>query len=104
MTAFLIVTYDITDAELYAQYNPGSNHITGRTIAKHGGELIVATNDGIQPSGDKAEMKVIIQFPSRDAAQAWHDDPEYAEVKAIRLASTNNVNTFIVDKFAMPSE
>ncbi|PSW20249.1 DUF1330 domain-containing protein [Photobacterium sanctipauli] len=103
MTAYLIVTYDIADAEHYAQYNPGLNHVTAQTIAKHGGELIVATNGGIQLNGHGVEMKVVIEFPNRDAALAWHDDPEYAEAKAIRMASTKNVNTMIVDKFVLPN-
>jgi uncharacterized protein (DUF1330 family) len=47
-------------------------------------------------------MRVIIQFPSRDAALAWHDDPEYAQAKAIRLASTTNIDAYIVDKLVMP--
>lgn len=47
-------------------------------------------------------MRVIIQFPSRDAALAWHDDPEYAAAKAIRLSATKNVTAYIVDKFVMP--
>ena len=43
-------------------------------------------------------MKVIIQFPSREAALAWDNDADYAKAKAIRLASTKNINAFIVDK------
>lgn len=103
MTAYFIVTYDVSDPEQYAQYNPGSNHITGATVAKHGGEIIVATNDVIRLHGADTATKVIIQFPSREAAQAWDNDPEYAPAKAIRLASTKNINAFIVDKFVMPN-
>jgi uncharacterized protein (DUF1330 family) len=98
MTAYFVVTYDVADPKQYAKYNPGSNHITAGTVAKHGGEIIVATNEGVCLSGENAAMKVIIQFPNRAAAQAWHNDPEYAPAKAIRLAATTNVNAFIVDK------
>ena len=103
MTAYFIVTYDVSDPEKYVQYNPASNHITGSAVAKHGGEIIVATNDVIRLHGADTAMKVIIQFPSREAAQAWDNDPEYAPAKAIRLASTKNINAFIVDKLVMPS-
>lgn len=101
MTVYFIVNYDVEDPERYAEYNPGSNHITATTVAKHGGEIIVATQDALCVSGDSALMKVIIQFPSREAALAWHDDPEYAPAKAIRLSSTKNVTAYIVDQLVI---
>ena len=101
MTAYFIATYDIADPVQYAQYNPGSNHITGSTVATHGGKIIVATNDVLRLHGSETAVKVIIQFPSREAAQAWNNDPGYAAAKAIRLASTANINAFIVDKLEL---
>ena len=98
MAAYFVITYDIADSVQYAQYNPGSNHITGNTVAKHGGEIIVASNDALRLHGAETAMKVIIQFPSREAALAWDNDADYAKAKAIRLASTKNINAFIVDK------
>ncbi|MEL0613647.1 DUF1330 domain-containing protein [Marinomonas arenicola] len=102
MTAYFVVNYDVSDVEQYAKYNPGSNHITAATVAKHGGEIIVATNKGVSLAGSAAQMRVIIQFPSKEDAQAWDDDPEYAQAKAIRLASTTNIDAYIVDKLAIP--
>lgn len=102
MTVYFVVNYDVSDAEQYAKYNPGSNHITAATVAKHGGEIIVATNDGLNLAGNAAQVRVIIQFPSKEAAMAWHDDPEYVQAKAIRLASTTNIDAYIVDKLVMP--
>ena len=101
MTVYFVINYDVSDAEQYAQYNPGSNHITATTVANHGGEIIVATNDGNNLSGTVSQMHVIIQFPTRSDALAWHDDPEYAAAKSIRLASTTNINAYIVDKLEM---
>jgi uncharacterized protein (DUF1330 family) len=101
MTAYFVVNYDVSDAKQYAKYNPGSNHITAATVAKHGGEIIVATNAGDRLSGTAAQVRVIIQFPSRAAALAWYDDPEYTPAKAIRLASTTNIDSYIVDKLVM---
>lgn len=97
MSAYFVVTYDIADRQEYAKYNPGSNHITGSTVAKHGGEIIVAGNDCIWMSGTERQMKVIIKFPNSEAAEAWDADPEYAAAKNIRLNSTNNINAFIID-------
>lgn len=98
MTVFYVVNYDIAYAELYKQYNPGLNHVTANTVAKHGGEILVATNESQTLSGECSQMKVIIQFPSREAALAWDSDPDYREAKRIRLAATSNITSYIVDK------
>jgi len=103
MTSYFIVNYNVSDAEKYAQYNPGSNHITASTVAKHGGNIIVASNDGLSLTGTATQMRVIIEFPNREAALAWHEDPEYAAAKAIRLASTKNIDAYIVDKLVSES-
>ncbi|GEM81491.1 DUF1330 domain-containing protein [Vibrio superstes] len=102
MTAFFVINYDVTDQELYAQYNPGSAQTTFSTIAKHGGEIIVGTNEEISVSGTPSHVRVIIQFPTKESALAWHNDPEYADAKAIRLAATTNIEAYIVDKLVMP--
>ncbi|OEE74745.1 DUF1330 domain-containing protein [Vibrio genomosp. F6] len=102
MTVFFILNYDVSDPEQYSLYNPGSIGITAATIAKHGGEILVATNEGHIVDGEMAQMKVVVQFPNKEAALAWHDDPEYAKVKQIRLNSTTNINSFIVDKLVLP--
>ena len=98
MSVYFIVTYDVVDKALYKKYNPGSSDVIGSTVAKHDGKIIVATSECVQISGPQSDMKVIIEFPSKESALAWHDDPEYAPAKEIRLASTNNVNAMIIDK------
>lgn len=98
MSVYFMINYDVADPVRYAEYNPGSNHITATTVAKHGGEIVVATQDGLCVSGADTLMKVVIQFPNREAALAWHDDREYAAAKEIRLSSTTNLSAYIVDK------
>jgi len=104
MSAYFVVTYNISNQDEYAKYNPGSMPTIVQTITKHGGEILVAGHDCVRLNGDEQDVKVIIKFPSSEAAQAWHDDPDYAEAKAIRLGSTTNINAFIIDQFAPPSE
>lgn len=99
MTVLFVITYDITDTKKYAEYNPGSNHITLAAIAKHGGEILAASADALHVNGKGSHMKVIIKFPNKGAALAWHDDEEYASAKAIRLSSTENIESYIVDHF-----
>jgi uncharacterized protein (DUF1330 family) len=94
MTAYLIATYDVTDPEQFAGYSPGSIGLIGRTIAKHGGQTLVAAEPETVTGEDRQRM-VVIRFPSVEAARAWTEDPEYAPAKAIRLASTANTSMLI---------
>jgi uncharacterized protein (DUF1330 family) len=101
MAVYFVINYDISDEQQYAKYNPGSSHITVATVAKHGGEILVATHESHSLIGKASQMRVIIQFPTRESAEAWHEDSEYAEAKSIRLASTTNIDAYIVDKLVM---
>ncbi|UXC89905.1 DUF1330 domain-containing protein [Sphingobium sp. RSMS] len=38
---------------------------------------------------------VILEFPSRDAAQAFYDSQEYAPLKALRMETTQSQVMFI---------
>ncbi len=103
MSAYAIFLYNVSDPEQYAKYNPGSMPVIMQTVTKHGGQVIVAGHDCIRLEGAEQDTKVIIEFPTKEAAKAWHDDPEYAAAKKIRLASTSDINAFIIDKFEMPA-
>ena len=102
MPAYLIVTYDVSDPETYAKYSPGSMPIIIKTLMKHGGEVVVAEHGSKIISGDAHDMTVVLKFPNAEAAEAWHDDPEYAPAKALRLSSTTNIRAFISEGFVMP--
>ena len=95
MAALLIVTYDVTDPDKFAEYNPGSIGEIMDTVAKHGGEAVAAGPPDVV-MGDPEGVAVCISFPDADAAKAWLDDDEYAPLKAIRHGSTSNIREYIV--------
>ena len=95
MAALLIVTYDVTDPEKFAEYNPGSLGEIMATIAKHGGEAVAAGPPDVV-MGDTEGVAVCISFPDADAAKAWLDDDEYAPFKALRHGSTSNIKEYVV--------
>lgn len=101
MSAYLSFTYNVTDPEGYAKYNPGSLPAIMQTLAAHGGEVLAAGKDGTWVH-DKRHVIVLLKFPSVDAAQAWLDDPDYASAKAMRLASTADIHGYIMPEFQMP--
>lgn len=98
MSVFLVLTYDVTDPERFAEYSPGSLPAIGATLQKHGGAVSFAAAPEFL-DGDSRHSAVSISFPDADAARAWLDDPDYAAAKAIRLESTTNITLFIVEAF-----
>ena len=44
MAGYFIASYDVSNADTYAKYNPGSLDVIMGTVAKHGGKLLVATD------------------------------------------------------------
>jgi uncharacterized protein (DUF1330 family) len=101
MSAYFIATYDIADPATYARYNPGSMETIGATLARHGGKLLAA-GDHAQFLGDgRRDVAVALEFPTAEAAHAWHEDPDYQAVAKHRLDSTTNVVAWVIE---MPSE
>lgn len=95
MAAYMIITYDVSDAERFADYNPGSLKGIFATVTKHGGSIIGAgPTDAIE--GSAVSTCVLISFPDADAAKAWASDDEYAPLKAIRYESTTNITEYII--------
>ena len=102
MAAYLIASYDVSDPDEFAKYNPGSLPVIMQTIQKHGGKVLAAGGPAEWFAGDRHAL-VIIEFPTVDAAKAWEDDPDYAPAKAIRVASTTNRVEVITAAFVPPS-
>jgi uncharacterized protein (DUF1330 family) len=95
MAALLIISYDVSDPERYAEYNPGSLEGILATVAKHGGQALAAGPPEVV-MGSMEHAAVCISFPDADAAKAWLNDDEYAPLKAIRHGATSNIKEYIV--------
>jgi len=98
MSAYIIVSYDILDAEAYEPYVPGVVPL----LQKHGAEILVADYDATPLEGEKRNVYVVLRFASREAALAWYNDPDYADVKKIRLDSCGNANMALASEFTPP--
>lgn len=58
-------------------------------LARHGGAVVSAAGDPTRIEG-KSEMPrivAILSFPSKEAALAWHSDPELADAHMLRNAA-----------------
>jgi len=94
MPAYVIAQIDITDRDGYQAYLAGFMPI----FERHGGKLLATSRQALQVwEGEwSAPDAVIMQFPSKQAAEAWHDDPEYRELAKIRHA-TARTNLVLID-------
>lgn len=82
MPAYLIVKTRIRDAEKIKGYLAGAPPL----VAKHGGRYLVRGGEQEALEGTPDERRtVILEFPTMADARALFADPEYQEVRKIRL-------------------
>lgn len=89
MAAFLIAIVKVTDEAWIPDYAAKVHDLA----AKHGGRYLSRSGDIRTLEGDDLDATLIalIQFPDRDALQAFVDDPEYAPfAKARQDGSVSN--------------
>jgi uncharacterized protein (DUF1330 family) len=82
MPSYIIYETTITDDAWRAEYGQK----VGPLLAKHGGKVIVRDRESERIEGSRAlpSVVVVIEFPTRAAAKAWHDDPEYKPLHELR--------------------
>jgi len=95
MAAFYIGSYDIVDPDEFRKYPP----IVLGLLPRYGGEVLASDTSGVLVEGAIRTMNAIIRFPTKEAALALYNDPDYQEAKRIRQASTRNVSMVLVDEF-----
>ncbi|MEM9304111.1 MAG: DUF1330 domain-containing protein [Pseudomonadota bacterium] len=81
MSAYLIVQATVTDPAKFGPYAQG----TAALVAKLGGEYIVLGDQPEVLEGDwPGGLTVISRWPSREAAKAFYESPEYTELRQLR--------------------
>ena len=90
---FIADQQEITDPETMKIYSAG----VAATINQYGGKFTVRGGDPETLEGNWPVNRIIIlEFENRSALKAWYDTPQYAHLKAMRLASSRS-NAIIVD-------
>ena len=93
MAAYIVAQIEITDPETFETYRAQVPPI----LEKYGGEFIVRGGDREVLEGDWPWLRmVILKFPDREAAKAWHASAEYQGPKALRQAASK-ANMIVVD-------
>lgn len=83
--AYVLAEIQITNPDGYKAY---TEHVPA-TIAKYGGKFLVRGGRAHVLEGEWPERRrVLIEFPSVEAARKWWDSPEYEKPKALRKANS----------------
>jgi uncharacterized protein (DUF1330 family) len=74
---------------------------TAALIAKHGGTVVIGGNApqalmALEGAASPPLSVVIVEFPSRTHAQAFHTDPAYAPLQQLRQANVD-MEVFVVE-------
>ena len=85
MPAYVLAEVDITNPEGYKEYST----LVPPTIAKFGGRFLHRGGPATPLEGDWPRLRrVIIEFPTAEAARQWWESPEYEKPKALRRANS----------------
>jgi uncharacterized protein (DUF1330 family) len=99
MPAYMIASFDVTDAEAYAAYVPGMMP----TLLKYQPEILVADYGARSLEGECRQVNVVIRFPTEEALQAFYDDPDYRPFKDLRVRTTANSTVLAAKAFVLPA-
>jgi uncharacterized protein (DUF1330 family) len=86
MRAYILAEIEITNPDGYKEYTT----TVPATIEKYGGRFLVRGGQAHVLEGEwPARRRVLIEFPTMEAARKWWDSPEYEKPKALRRANSN---------------
>ncbi|MDH3420953.1 MAG: DUF1330 domain-containing protein [Gammaproteobacteria bacterium] len=95
MPAYVIANIRVNDAERYKDYVANVPAL----IAKHGGEYRVRGGEFEVLEGQwTPDRLVVLEFPDREAALAFYNDPDYAPFRSLRQSVTDS-SVVIVDGY-----
>ena len=96
--AYVVANFSITDAQGYAAYPP----LVRPMLAAHGAEVLAVDRESEVIEGEAGHNTVVIRFPSKEAARAFYDSPEYQEI--VRLRTDNSDGFLVLTEGVVPPE
>lgn len=75
----------IENPSALASYRDGS----AEALARHGGAVVTATRQPTALDGapDMPDMAALLSFPTKEAAQAWINDPDLSALHTLRRSA-----------------
>ncbi len=96
MAFYSVLAVTPTSEDWIAAYLPAANAL----VAKHGGQYLArtASHEQLEGAGSEASMRIILEWPSREAAVAFMNDPDYGPHLEARTAGSNSLHFLIAGK------
>lgn len=92
MAAYVIASIEAVDPRAY----PSRPESAADTIRMHGGRYLVRNGEAEVWEGEwRLGRMIVIEFDSLEEARRWYDSPEYAPVKALRIANARSQVIFV---------
>ncbi|WP_158967398.1 DUF1330 domain-containing protein [Paraglaciecola sp. L3A3] len=93
MTHYSVIAVTPTNQDWIADYAAATETI----VNKHGGKYIARTDshEYLEGEGSTVNVRVIIQWPSKEAAIAFMTDPEYIPHLQARTAGSDSQHILI---------
>ncbi len=97
---YALFQFTIDDADGFRRYTQAAAPV----VAAHGGRVVVASANTDVREGDlSGGFTTIVEFPSREAAEAWYSSAEYQSASILRHQTTSSGSLVIVDEFVRPA-
>ena len=97
---YALFQFTVDDADGFRQYTKAA----APTVAAYGGRVVAASANTDVREGDLGgRFTTVVEFPSREAAEAWYSSPEYENASVLRHQTTSNGSLVIIDEFVPPS-
>ncbi|MEM1390823.1 MAG: DUF1330 domain-containing protein [Pseudomonadota bacterium] len=96
MTYYSVLEVTPRNDHWIPDYLPAANAL----VAKHGGKYLArtATHETIEGVETKTALRIIIEWPSRDHAIAFENDPDYTPHLDARLSNSESHHVLIEGK------
>ncbi|MEM7057695.1 MAG: DUF1330 domain-containing protein [Pseudomonadota bacterium] len=95
MTYYSVLAVTPSNEDWIPAYLPAANAL----VAKHGGRYLARTanHERMEGEGDAA-LRIILEWPSKEAAVAFMNDPDYAEHLKARTEGSESHHYLIEGK------
>lgn len=87
MTAYVVVHAKVKDPEKMQTYAGGA----GPVVVAHGGEVISRGPSTLLHGESPYDLMVMLQFPTREAAETWYNSDDYQALIPTRDAAMDSV-------------
>ena len=87
MAAYALIELEVTDMEKIGPYMAA----VADTVAAHGGRYLVrpGVTEVVEGGPGEYPLKVVLEFPSLNAAKDWYNSEAYQTILPHRLAGSN---------------